>query len=194
MVFSKGSQSMFLFNLLIFLFIYLHVNQSLLWTALQLFFSIATVQFILFYGLFSFHWNSVPSPPAPSSFFPILIQSGFTGSTINNCITKSVLVNYRSMNMTKKREKPALMPQSNYSTENQNKKNMVKLLMHSVSRFLHIPNLISRLTFPLIARVFVPLFLFLLSLSLTLLHTLAFTWRLQKRRRSCDLRKGRWHP
>lgn len=67
--------------------------------------------------------------------------------------------------MTKKREKPALMPQSNYSTEIQNKKNMVKLHMHSVSRFLHIPNLISRLTFPLIAHVFIPLFLFLLSFS-----------------------------
>jgi len=71
--------------------------------------------------------------------------------------------------MTKRREKPALMPQSNYSTEIQNKKNMVKLLMHSVSRFLHIPNLISLLTVPLNARVFVPLFIFLLShLSLLL--------------------------
>lgn len=60
------------------------------------------------------------------------------------------------------------MPQSNYSIALQNQQHKVKLLKRSPSHFLHIPSLISRLTFSLIAHVFVPLFLFLLSLALSL--------------------------
>lgn len=51
-------------------------------------------------------------PPPDTSFyfrFFISIQSDFIGSAINNCITKSVLVNYRSLNMTTRRVKAALM-------------------------------------------------------------------------------------
>lgn len=91
----------------------------------------------------------------------------FLPAQLNNCITKSVLVNYRSMNMTTKREKTVLMPQSNYSRTLQNQQHKVKLLMRSIIHFLHIPSLISWLTFSLITQVSIPLFLFLLSLSLS---------------------------
>lgn len=89
----------------------------------------------------------------------------FLPAQLNNCITKSVLVNYRSMNMTTKREKTALMPQSNYSIALQNQQHKVKLLMRCISQFLHIPSLISRLTFSLIAHVSVPRLFFLISHS-----------------------------
>ncbi len=60
------------------------------------------------------------------------------------------------------------MPQSNYSIALQNQQHKVKFLMRCISHFLHIPCLISRLTFYLIAHVSVPLFLFLLNLALSL--------------------------
>lgn len=69
------------------------------------------------------------------------------------------------MNMTKKREKPALMPQSNYSTEILNKKNMVKLLMQFCKSLPPYSQLDFSINLPSHRSCIRALFLFLLSFS-----------------------------